>query len=218
MAYASPKKGERNKEIFKKAQKINKLLKGFYDMKKKCKKAQFYLVTTIMIVAIIVGFASLSNFSQKRSSLKFYYDGEELRIESGEVIDYGIKQDFTNEEMIELMLNFTQDYINFSEADNFYFIVGDETNISFAGYQKSKTTSVTIITASGETIISMSEERKYVTQNFDDPPGPGNSINLTISGNGDGNLKFEFNLNEGSNFYYVVSKEIGGDRYLETNA
>lgn len=181
------------------------------------KKAQFYLVTTIMIVAIIVGFASLSNFSQKRSSLKFYYEGEELRIESGEVIDYGIRQDFTNEEMIELMLNFTQDYINFSEADNFYFIVGDETNISFAGYQKSKTTSVTIITASGETIISMSEERKYVTQNFDDPD-PGNNINLTISGNGDGNLTFEFNLNEGSNFYYVVSKEIGGDRYLETNA
>ena len=42
-------------------------------------------------------------------------------------------------------------------------------------------------------------------------------INLTIP-DSEGNLTFNFNIKTGSNFYYVMTKEIGGDRYLETNA
>ena len=89
------------------------------------KRGQFYIVTTIMIVAIIVGFASLSNYSRERSSLKFFYEGEELELEAGKVIDYGISTTSDSSEMIEVMDEFARNYTVYSNADNFYFVFGN---------------------------------------------------------------------------------------------
>ena len=97
------------------------------------KRGQFYIVTTIMIVAIIVGFASLSNFSQKRSALKFFYEGEELELEAGKIIDYGISTDSSSAGMILTMDTFAKDYMTYSSADNFYFIFGVFVFVSLGG-------------------------------------------------------------------------------------
>lgn len=189
------------------------------------RKGQFYIVTTIMIVAIIVGFASLSNFAQKRSSLKFFYEGEELELEVGKVIDYGISQDDSGSAaMIAVMDRFARDYIEYSGADNFYFVFGVQGptpaihDFRFLMYQKTDPKSVTLDFDSGPHIVPAGNPGEIT-------PLPPESdfyestdwINLTIP-DSEENLTFNFNMRLGSNFYYVITKEIGGDRYLETNA
>ena len=95
------------------------------------RKGQFYIVTTIMIVAIIVGFASLSNVSRERSSLKFFYEGEELELEASKVIDYGISLENSDSAiMIAVMDKFAKDYIKYSGSDNFYFVFGVKNTIN----------------------------------------------------------------------------------------
>jgi len=53
------------------------------------KKAQFYLLAAIIIIAVIIGFAGVSNFYKKREAVKVYDLGEELEIEGKNVLDYG---------------------------------------------------------------------------------------------------------------------------------
>lgn len=189
------------------------------------RKGQFYIVTTIMIVAIIVGFASLSNVSRERSSLKFFYEGEELELEASKVIDYGISTTSDSARMIAVMDDFARDYITYSSADNFYFVFGVKntinpisSNFRFFMYQKTDPTDVTLKFDDGEieTFTGVVGTITPLPPNSDFPHTT-DWINLTIP-DSEGNLTFDFNIKTGSNFYYVMTKEIGGDRYLETNA
>lgn len=194
--------------------------------KRSRRKGQFYIVTTIMIVAIIVGFASLSNFAQKRSSLKFFYEGEELELEVGKVIDYGISQDDSGSAaMIAVMDRFARDYIEYSGADNFYFVFGVQGptpaihDFRFLMYQKTDPKSVTLDFDSDTPPPIQEGNPGEITPYPDgiDYAYTTDWINLTIP-DSEENLTFNFNMRLGSNFYYVITREIGGDRYLETNA
>ncbi len=178
-----------------------------------------------MIVAIIVGFASLSNFAQKRSTLKFFYEGEELELEAGKVIDYGISTTTTDEEMKTVMDDFARNYTEYSEADNFYFLFGvkgtsppDMVDVRFFMYQKTEKKDVTLDFDSNSYPITAGDTGTINPLPPESDFGEVTDwINLTIP-DSEGNLTFNFKMGIGSNFYYVITKEIWGDRYLETNA
>ncbi len=178
------------------------------------RKGQFYLVTTIMIITIILGFVSLTNFVQKRSTLKFYYDGEELALESERVLDYILSNKATVHPDTQIG-DFIENFTEYSEAENFYFLYNSSDSIlKFKGYKRLESGNVTIKTESEELLISLNKgEFGDVTH----LSNPGSNIKMTIHEGGD-DLVFDFVFNGKTNFYYVISREIGGDRYLETNA
>ncbi len=185
-------------------------------MEKRSRRAQFYLVTTIIIIAIILGFASLSNFVQKRSTLKFYYEGEELSIESEHVLDYTLISLEAGEARKTQIKDFIDNYTEYSEAENFYFLFGNSEELIFRGYKKSENGSVIIETDAGTEEIDLL--KGIYSERTIDSGSLGEFANLTITEEGE-SLSFDFKLIEtGTNFYYVISREIGGDRYLETNA
>ena len=52
-------------------------------------KGQFYLMAAIVIIVVIISFAAVSNYAKKKAEIKIYDLGDELGIESEQVIDYG---------------------------------------------------------------------------------------------------------------------------------
>ncbi|MEK9184612.1 MAG: hypothetical protein AAB866_00395, partial [Patescibacteria group bacterium] len=116
----------------------------------KQKKGQFFLIISVVIIGLVAGLATITNSIQKQSDVKFYYVGEELKFESEKVIDYGLAN---NQDLKVLLTGFTQDYSEYSNADNFYYVFGTTTEITFAGCKKTEDGQIKIKDSSG-TILS----------------------------------------------------------------
>ena len=174
-------------------------------MEKGDKDGQFYLLTTVLIIAMIGGFILISNYSQKRSDIGFNYLGEELSIESEKVIDYGINN---NKDIKILLENFTKTYSIYSEAENLYFIFGDRESITLAGYQKLNSGTISIDIGNGNQELTLNKG-VYNSKKFSNPQ---ENIKVTVN-----EITYDFSLKSGENFYFIISKEIEGERYIIKN-
>jgi hypothetical protein len=97
--------------------------------KKNNKKAQFYLVATIAIVALFMGFVSLLNYSIKKDNQDIYNFVEELKIEGEKVLDYEARTG--NVVFDDFAKNYTYYTGNGSEI---YFIVGESGSLNSFRY------------------------------------------------------------------------------------
>ncbi|MCH8945488.1 MAG: hypothetical protein IIA85_01025 [Nanoarchaeota archaeon] len=174
-------------------------------MKKGDKEGQFYLLATVIIIAMIGGFILISNFSQKRSDIGFNYLGEELNIESEKIIDYGISN---NKDIKALLENFTETYSIYSEAENLYFIFGNKEIITLAGYKKSNSGSISINVGSGDQELILNKG----TYNSIELINPQENIKVTVN-----EITYDFSLKSGENFYFIISKELEGEIYIIRN-
>lgn len=156
-------------------------------MKRLNKKAQFYLVAAIVLVTIVAGFITVANYSKKKNAPTIYDLGEELGIESQNIIDYGT----TNEEDIDSLLeDFAESYKDYvGEGKDLYFIFGD----SEAG-----------------TLKAVSYENSEFVDTPDLNPS-GGKVSVTIE-----DIVYEFDLKEDYGFYFVVSQEINNEKYVIT--
>ncbi len=161
---------------------------------------QFYLISAIIISAIVISIVAISNYSKKTN----YNDVDslkgELKIESAKVIDYAINNQQSQTQIYQLLISFTQNYID-SKASykSLYFVFGNQTNITLKGFQNNP--------------HNVSFGNNLVTQSsgaFFNSIIPSNTrVNLSIDSN-----SHVFNLKSGKNFYFVISKEIGGENYV----
>jgi hypothetical protein len=174
-------------------------------MEKRDKEGQFYLLTTVLIIAMIGGFILISNYSQKRSDIGFDYIKEELSIESEKVIDYGINN---NKNIKVLLENFTKTYSTYSEAENLYFVFGDRETLVLSGYQKLSSGTITIDVGEGDQILTLNKG----VYNSIELTNPQENIKVTVN-----EIKYDFSLKSGENFYFIISKELEGEIYIITN-
>ena len=154
------------------------------------KRGQFYLIAAIIIIAAIIGYAAVSNYLGKTESVKLYNLGEELGIESENVLDFGTYNELDSSEMETLLMNFIESYAAYvEEGIEIYFIFGNPDKITVIGYKDlEEVPSISAeITASGKEVI------------------------VTING-----VEYSFKLEQGENFYFVISQEIGGEKYVVT--
>lgn len=154
------------------------------------KKGQFYLTAAIIIVALIVGFATIQNSVTKKESTRVYDLGEELGIEGNQVLEYGL----VNSVSIQgLFNNFTSNYANYvsDQSINIYFIFGNEESIKVVSYNElSGSFSLGGVTTE---INQATTVQEIIPQD--------NKIIVNI-----GDSEHEFTLQEGENFYYVISQ------------
>ena len=169
------------------------------------KRGQFYLITTIIILSLVAGFVVVSNYSKETTKADFSNIGKELQIESEKVLDYGTKNGLDPK---TLLINFTKDFSNYSAADSLYFVFGNSSEIVFSGYKKLEDGTVYIDAGSGSQSLVLSKNvYNYITIS-----GPAEDIKVTVD-----SIEHDFTLDSGENFYFVVSKEINGDRSVFTN-
>lgn len=182
-----------------------------YNFFPKNSRGQFYLILTIIIITAIAGLASVTNFVEKKGDTRFYYAKDELEFESEKVIDYGIAQNFNANLMKELMINFANDYSAYSRAENLYFIFGNSGGLTFTGIKKTAdgTVNVDFQEYGTGTEVTMS---KGVFSKREGIEVSASSGSITIDG-----IVYPFNIHQGEDFYFVVSKELEGDVYTITN-
>jgi hypothetical protein len=163
------------------------------------KRGQFYLIAAIIIVTLIAGFITVSNYTKKKVPVKIYDLGEELKIESQNVLEYGSAME--DEELNNLLEQFAEDYVNYAGGDkNFYFIFGDSTSVIVKVYQEFS--EIVLVDGSVLTIINGGGEGTYTT---------GTEVITTIDG-----VEYPFNLGTEKSFYFVISQAIRGEKYIVT--
>ena len=90
------------------------------------KRGQFYLITAIIFVVIMMAFVVTSNKIKKDTSDNLEDIGKELEIESEAMMDYIANQRLSNENRNNALREFTANFSNYSSAENLYFIFGNQ--------------------------------------------------------------------------------------------
>jgi hypothetical protein len=180
------------------------------DLKRE-KKAQFFLIAAIVIIVVIVSIVTISNYTQKKQEVKLYDLGEELGIESQNVLDYGTYSELNEEQMKTLMENFIKNYVDYiEEKKNIYFIFGNSKKIYVVGYQEITNESVCIKLDSTSSCIPYLKIGE--TEEFPATDGQIYKVIIRI-----GDVEYTFKLKSGENFYFVIWQSIGGEKHVVTS-
>jgi len=197
---------------------INKLIFSFLFMERGLrirrvgfgKKGQFYLIAAIILATIIIGISVVMNYSKKQDSGNLENLKEELQIESENVLDYGAFHRFNDAQMKSLLTDFSEDYITVKgDNKNLYFIFGKEGTDSLkvvASQTLKETAEISGVANGGELGIIQGEVFKGIYT------PSGNEISLIVN-----DFTHDFILEEGENFYFLISQEIGGGVYVTKN-
>jgi len=163
------------------------------------KRGQFYLIAAIVIVSIMLGFVAVTNYTSATPTSNINYLKEEISIESSKTIDYGTYNQFNNVQMQNLMINFSNDYINSSYGYDLYFIFGNSQGMTFMAYQNNASQ----VWINGQT-ANVGAGQTY-TQKF----SPLNKNIVQIN-----SYNYTFLLNSGENFHFILSNINSGQDYL----
>ena len=95
------------------------------------KRGQFYLIAAIIIIGALIGVVTVTNFAITRQSadeIKVYQLSQELKLESEQVINYGI----LTSSLDTALSRFTEEYSSYigDQENDVYFIYGDKKSIA----------------------------------------------------------------------------------------
>ncbi len=180
----------------------------------KKKRGQFFITSAIIIIVVLISIVTVSNYTQKTDVIKLYDLGEELGIESQNVLDYGTYSGMDEAEIKTLMENFIESYVSYmGEGKNIYFVFGNKDKIYVIGYQDLDKTESVCVTLnpkpqSSECIglHAIGETQSFTTT------GEINKVAILIGTN-----QYEFGLRKGENFYFVIWEKVGDEKQVVTS-
>ncbi|VVB79245.1 Uncharacterised protein [uncultured archaeon] len=180
-------------------------------MKRWNKSGQFYLLAAILIIAVIIGFVAVNNYSKNKSPIKIYDVGKELDVEGAKVVDWGTVQ---QQDLSAVISNFYGNFSLYAGEGNrqITFILGNETEICVYASQVVSTGDINI----GGSGIPTNENRinKTCGQNVcERTPLDGGREKITCTLN---SVPYVFELTPGENFYFIISQEISGEQHVIT--
>ncbi|MCL5018567.1 MAG: hypothetical protein M1416_02245 [Candidatus Pacearchaeota archaeon] len=189
----------------------------------KDKHGQFFLIAAVIIIAVIVSIVTITNYTQQKDVVRLYDLGEELGIESQQVLDYGTYNELNETQMTDLIETFIEKYVSYIEEDkNIYFIFGNKYKINVLGYQDIQEENISVCLdlsgeARGRGFIASGQCVPYLSI--------GETVGFSKEGGGEiSNVSvkietkyYHFPLTEGENFYFVIWQEIGGAKHVVTS-
>jgi hypothetical protein len=166
------------------------------------KKAQFYLVTIIIIISIFMGFATTINYGKKVESFNLGDLSQEINIEKRYLLDYISYNQLGDSDTENTFINFSENYIEKIGTDkDIFFIFGKSGSIKIVGNKIN------------ETIIRIDDETGYVNfieeGLFEKNYASIDEFKIEIEGD-----EYLFKLEEGQNFYYLVNYINNKERYI----
>lgn len=173
------------------------------------KRGQFYIVTAVIIVLVVIGMASIdTQVYVSPVSTTVYEMSFELNQEGSNIIDYGIY----NEEDVEVLL---EDFIEDKFADYFLkktkdtevsFVYGDETDVYIVNYDTISRGKISL----GNSAIGV-EDTLISKENFPTPSSRKVKVDV-------GDREYEFNLNPGQNFYFIIKYKSGEEVLIKKSS
>lgn len=180
---------------------------------KRNKKAQFYLIAAIIIVGVLVGLASITNYIRtKKEPAKFYDLSEELSEEGSRIVDYGI---YNEKDLSKMMENFTDNYfVQYSEEkvkdSELVFIYGNQNNITVSSYTSENTGTISI--DYGTSSFDLTGSEKYSANRTSYIPISPYEVKVKLLG-----VEYKFDLKEGENFFFVINRNTTDETYIVQN-
>jgi len=172
------------------------------------KRGQFYLIAAVVIIMIILSLSTVSNYLiTRKTPVKFYDLGEELGEESGRVVDYGV---YSEEDISVLMSNFSDTFAEYSSETELIFVFGNKSSMSIIAFSSEETGEITIIGDSFSATVGAETELTRSEDSFN-PGSVGDEINVSIK-----EKTYDFNLREGENFFFILTKESGEETHVTT--
>jgi len=168
------------------------------------KRGQFYLVAAILIISILAGFVAVTNYTKTPSTIDLTEIKGELDIEIGNFLDYVISNDLSAVNSNEKFTNFSSIYVEkIGDKKNILFLFGDSSSIKVNGVHSESSENISIDHSGSYILLGETFDETYSLTN----------TNILIK---DGEDVYSFEILEGKNFYYLVSKLEEGEKQVIT--
>jgi len=169
----------------------------------KNRRGQFYLIAAIIIIAVLFGLVAVTNYvKEKPSSIKYYDLDSELKLESEQVINYGIINSQEVNGLLESFSTSYADYINQGEQANLYFIYGDEETIHTLAYKTDESQGGVSLDLGGNAPIKKSIESRSIEKDEKNVAGEKN-VKITL-----GETDYNLEVKKGNNFYFIIKEPV----------
>ena len=172
------------------------------------KRGQFFLFAAFVVIAILSGLATIATEAKVNNKQTQFYDlSNEIGDETKHVIDYGV---YNQQNTDTLLSSFLTDYASYIAQEETIFIYGNASGVKALVFQNINSGSVGIATYDGISGTPISVpiqeiEEKDAQVSIEQ----GNNIVIKIN-----EIKYQFNLLEGQNFYFVIIKNTNGERIV----
>ena len=170
----------------------------------KNKKGQFYLIAVLVIIAIFIGFVTISNYTEHNPVIDSQELKEEIQIEKRNVLDYISSENLDDTETENIFTNFSNQFITkIGEDKNIIFMFGKTNSIKLVGNIIAGTSVSYNVDGS---FVELSEIGLFekdliaVTENL---------IILKIDGS-----EYSFELFAGQNIYYLIKYNYDNEVYI----
>lgn len=160
------------------------------------KRGQFYLVAALIIITIMASIVTYKSYIKTTPiSYKIYDLGEELNLETAEVLDYGIYTGAQQQSIMESWASNFSAYVESGEQDFVFLYIDENDNLRGIKFTFEETGEVSINI--GESLTGLVQ-----TDSFSRPIGGAKEITITID---DFTTTVNVSeLREGSGYYFVV--------------
>jgi hypothetical protein len=168
------------------------------------KRGQFYLIAAIVIVGVVIGLAVTTNLIFEHGKSDRQKDiQDEIKLESEYVINYGV---FNEGDIVDLVENFAKQYASYiGENQDVLFVFGNKEDLTGGSIGLSYVSLFNVQSGVSVTIGGSRPQINFNRQNVQggnvDANVDGDNVNIKI-----GEVNYDFKLNEGENFYFVLKQ------------
>lgn len=172
------------------------------------RRGQFFIIAALVIVAILIGFATIYNFGKApKEDFRVYDLSDEINYETNQVIDNGVFNGATQEQIATNIENITLFYAKANPESDFIFYYGNKSFINYIIYVRNESGKVGIDFGTG---IS-SSQATYTREVIKGTEIPyGNIVRVVV----DEDIFYNFDLKEGQNFYLIIKKQRGQEKFV----
>lgn len=178
----------------------------------KDKRGQFYIISAVIIVLIVISLASVATYTVVTSEPRSIKDlSNELRAESPNIVAHGIYNQVSIPQLLDTYTGAQfVEYFKLSPSlaeSTIAFVYGNRTKLFLVTY--TPTNSGGICTGSScdpmnEPLVNKEEIHVMANDTF---------VTVNILGK-----DYQFQLREGEMFYFIISSENNGETYVESNS
>ncbi len=172
------------------------------------RRGQFFIIASLVIVAILIGFATIYNLSKApKEDFKVYDLSEEINYETNQVIDNGIFTGASQEQIAGNIENVTLFYAKSNPESDFIFYYGNKTVINYIIYIRNESGKIGLDFGTGVSTAQAGYTREVV-KGTEIPSG--NIVRVVV----DEEIFYDFDLKEGQNFYLIIKKQRGQEKFV----
>ena len=167
------------------------------------KRGQFYLVSAVVIIGLLIGFTTIANYSKKETYADIQNLQEEIGIEGNAVLEQMDYQGMGESTKLGRFEEFAETYYNNEEKQNLFFMFGNDDEISVIKYQELENEDIFV---NGDDISTLADGTR------NDYSSPANPTTITI-----GSDIYEFELTDSDEIHFIISQNIGGEKHVVAN-